>query len=81
MREFQDEGGQSWVASVAERPGDDYKGRYFLLLRTQDEGEGKGGEVTLDDVRWNTVKTAERTLKTMSEVELKRRLRWARGRA
>ena len=81
MREFQDEAGRSWIASVAERPGDDYKGRYFLLLRAQVEGEGEGGQVTLDDVRWNTEKTAERTLKTMSEVELKRRLRWARGRA
>ncbi len=78
MREFEDGEGRIWVASVAERPGDDYKGRYHLLLEPKD---GSGEEpVALEDVRWNTTKTAERTLRTMSEVEIKRRLRWARGR-
>jgi len=78
MREFQDETGRTWVASVAERSGEDYKGRYFLRLNSEAEGEGKA--VTLNDIRWNTVQTAERTLVTMSEVELRRRLRSALGR-
>jgi hypothetical protein len=38
-------------------------------------------ELELADVRWNSVRTAERTLRTMSAVELKRRHRSARGRA
>jgi hypothetical protein len=36
MREFQDEGGVTWVASVRERVGDDYKGRYHLVVESAD---------------------------------------------
>jgi len=75
MRDFQDGTGQTWTATVAGREGINYKGRYHLVLRSGNE------EVELDDVRWNNVRTAERTVSTMSEVELRRRLRSARGRA
>ena len=80
MRTFQDEEGATWVASVRERPGDDYKGRFGLVLAREGEDlEGHG--VELSDVRWNSLTTAERTLETMSKEELRRRLRWALGRA
>lgn len=78
MRKFQDELGGSWVASVRERSGDDYKGRYWLVLFP--EGAPGEGGVELVDVRWNSQKTAERTLRTMSVLELRRRHRSARGR-
>ncbi len=79
MRSFQDDEGGQWIASVRERPGDDYKGRYGLVLVAR---EGTfGGEVELVDVRWNTEKTAERTLRSMSRTELNRRLRSAIGRS
>lgn len=78
MREFKDDTGKTWVAAVQERPGDDYKGRYFFVARPK-EGGDEGG-FPLDDVRWNTEKTAERTLQTMSEKELRRRLKIALGR-
>lgn len=79
MRSFQDESGQTWVASVRERPGHDYKGRYsFVFAR---EGDETGGPIELADVRWNSLRTAQRTLATSSDVELRRRLRSARGRA
>ncbi len=78
MREFQDESGGKWVATIQARPGDDYKGRYCLVLAR--EGGEEAGPVSLEDVRWNSPTTAERTLRTMSPVELRRRLRWARGR-
>lgn len=78
MREFQDQDGAVWVGTVRERPGPDFKGRYHFHLRPAD-GEDEGG-VSLLDVRWNSRKTAERTLETMSEVELRRRLRSALGR-
>ncbi|HSR40899.1 MAG TPA: hypothetical protein VLL48_01975 [Longimicrobiales bacterium] len=78
MRDFQDQDGGAWVGTVRERPGPDYKGRYHLYLRPADGGEEDG--VSLLDVRWNSRKTAERTLETMSEVELRRRLRSALGR-
>jgi hypothetical protein len=81
MREFQDHEGRAWVAAIDRRPGQDFKGRYFFVAHPRDAA-GEGGErVVLDDVRWNSVKTARRTLETMSDVELRRRLRSARGRA
>jgi hypothetical protein len=76
MREFADGAGARWVATVRERPGPDYKGRYYLYLEPRAGGEG----VFLVDVRWNSERTAQRTLETMSEVELRRRLRSALGR-
>ena len=77
MREFQDEHGVSWVATVAFREGPDYKGAFHFVM-TPAEG---GDPVELKDIRWNSERTARRTLETMSVVELRRRLRSARGRA
>lgn len=76
MREFVDGEWKVWKATVRERPGPDYKGRYYFWLAPQEGEEG----VALIDVRWNSERTAQRTLKTMSEVELRRRLRSALGR-
>ena len=78
MREFEDEQGRAWVADVRERPGPDYKGRYYFAMVPR--GGGEGDVVPLVDVRWNSERTARRTLETMSDVELRRRLRSARGR-
>lgn len=78
MREFTDPQGRGWTASVAEEAGADYKGRFHLVLRPTD---GNGEEVALVDVRWNTERTAQRSLATMSVVELRRRLRSAAGRS
>jgi hypothetical protein len=78
MRVFQDENGESWVASVGERAGDDYKGRCYFQMRPKSGAEEEG--VSLTDVRWNSLETAERTLQTMSVEELRRRLGSARGR-
>ena len=78
MREFQDESGIIWVASVEERPGGDYKGRFGFRIATK--GGTGAGDLSLTEVRWNSPKTAERTLATMSEGELRRRLKIALGR-
>lgn len=77
MREFEDRDGAKWTASVREEPGADFKGRYYMILTS---GDG-GPEVPLVDVRWNSERTARRTLETASVVELRRRLRSALGRA
>ena len=79
MRTFQDDGGTTWVATVKERVGDDYKGRFSFVILP--DGGNQAQEVELEDIRWNSRRTAERTLKTMAESELKRRLRSAVGRA
>ena len=78
MRVFQDEHGARWVATVRARPGRDYKGRYYFFVRPETGGDSEG--IALLDVRWNSERTAARTLSTMSEVELRRRLTSARGR-
>jgi hypothetical protein len=78
MKVFRDDNDSAWEASVRERPGRDYKGRYYFFLRPQ-SGDDRDG-IALLDVRWNSERTAQRTLDTMSEVELRRRLRSARGR-
>ena len=78
MREFADGAGGVWVASVRERFGGDYKGRYCFILTPM--GEVEEEPVGLADVCWNRRETAERTLGTMSESELRRRLHSALGR-
>ena len=78
MRNFEDQEGTVWAAKVAEKAGTDYKGRYHLTMQRAD---GTGPTVSLVDVRWNSERTARRTLDTMSVVELRRRLRSALGRA
>jgi hypothetical protein len=79
MREFTDSDGRAWSAFAVEERGTDYKGRLHLVLRPTDGGED--GSVELRDVRWNSERTARRTLETMSVVELRRRLRSAVGRS
>ena len=78
MRRFHDHEGNAWAASVAREEGGDYKGRFYFVV--DGEGDMEGRNVSLTDVRWNSSRTAERTLSTMSEVELRRRLRSALGR-
>ena len=78
MRRFLDSDGGVWVATVHSEAGLDFKGRHHLFFHPEDaEDEG----FDLLDVRWNSKGTAERTLATMSGVELRRRLRSALGRA
>ena len=76
MRQFQNDDGKTWTAAYAQEDGEDYKGRVWLVFK-----DDADGEFPLTDVRWNSVETAERTLNTMSGVELRRRLRSALGRA
>lgn len=78
LRHFADDEGVRWTAAVESDGGGDYKGRHYLVMRA-DDSDGVG--VHLRDVRWNSLKTARRTLATMSGVELRRRLRSAVGRA
>lgn len=78
MRTFADREERGWTATVEALDGPDYKGRYHLVLRPTD---GEGRQVGLRDVRWNSERTARRTLQTMSVAELRRRLHSAVGRS
>ena len=75
MREFTDAEGRSWTATAVTEETTDYKGRYHLLMKAAD-----GERVELTDVRWNSERSARRTIDSMSVVELRRRLRSATGR-
>lgn len=79
LRNFTDANGRRWTASYREEQGTDYKGRFVMVLTPHDGGPGDA--VALEDIRWNSERTARRTLNTMSEVELRRRLRSALGRS
>jgi len=79
LRDFTDTHGRVWRASVREETGTDYKGRLYLVLTPTDGGDQDA--VSLEDIRWNSERTARRTLESMSEVELGRRLRSALGRS
>jgi hypothetical protein len=81
MKEFTDAEGGRWRASAREdaSKGVDYKGRLFLALERL--GGPGGHALELPEVRWNSARTAERTIATMSIVELRRRLRSALGRS
>jgi hypothetical protein len=80
MRAFTDSAGTTWHASVQERQGADYKGRFEFVVWPDGGNPGEDG-FPLEDIRWNSQETAERTLRTMSELELRRRLRSAVGRS
>lgn len=77
MREFRDLEGSRWTADVVRRDGLDYQGRYSLVFHPADDS----GALWVPDIRWNSELTARRTLETMSDVELRRRLRSAVGRS
>jgi hypothetical protein len=79
MRDFTDADGRAWTAAVREEQGTDYKGRLYMVV-TPSDGQAPG-ELPLEDIRWNSERTARRTLETMSQVELRRRLRSALGRS
>lgn len=82
LREFEDADGAKWCAGVKARSGKDFKGRFYFVARPMGDSDShpESDELVLGDVRWNSEDTARRTLRTMSGVELRRRLRSARGR-
>ncbi|HUE77043.1 MAG TPA: hypothetical protein VMM83_03800 [Longimicrobiales bacterium] len=74
MKRFTDEQGRAWVATALEEDTPRHHGRWYLVIRP--EG-GEGEPVMLAEVRWQSRHTAERTLRSMSDFELQRRLRMA----
>jgi len=71
MRSFTDSAGQAWVASTREEQTPRHHTRFFLVFRPED---GSGPEYPLPEVRWQTLATADRTIKSMSVFELRKRL-------
>jgi hypothetical protein len=69
MRTFQDESGRTWTADAREEDTPRHHGRWYLVFRAADEAEYAHPEV-----RWQNRPTALRTINSMSEFELRRRL-------
>lgn len=74
MKLFTAEDGREWVATAREEDTPRHHGRWYLVLRPAD---GQGTDLALPEIRWKNQNTAQRTLETMSEFELRRRLRMA----
>lgn len=78
MRRFKDAAGREWIATVREESTPRHHGRWYLVLAPAD---GQGPELPMPEVRWQTPESAERSIGTMAEHELRRRAGWltARG--
>jgi hypothetical protein len=77
MRKFTSEDGREWVATAAEEDAPRHHGRWYMMIRPVADPDV---ELVLPEVRWQTPYTAERSIRTMSEFELRRRLRMATNR-
>lgn len=78
MRKFSDAEGRTWIADAAEQTTPRHHGRWYLVFRP----EGSDHPVLpMHEVRWQSRASAERTIRTMSEIELRRRLRLVSARA
>lgn len=71
MKTFLDQHGTRWVATVREEQTPRHHGRWYLVFHPEHEVERV---LPMPEVRWQTRASAERTLRTMSEFELSRRI-------
>jgi hypothetical protein len=71
MKQFSDVDGGLWTASAREENTARHHGRWYLVFHPADDDARL---MPMQEVRWQTRATAERTLKTMSDFELRRRL-------
>lgn len=74
MKTFTGEDGREWVATAREEQTPRHHGRWYLVLHPADS---EAPQLAVPEIRWKTRYTAERTLRTMSDFELRRRLRIA----
>ena len=72
MKTFKAEDGREWVATAREEETPRHHGRWYMVLHPADADRP---ELMIPEIRWKNRLTAERTIQTMSEFELRRRLR------
>lgn len=70
MKTFRDAEGTRWTATVRQEDTPRHHGRWYLVF----EAEDGPSALPMGEVRWQTRASAERTIRTMSEAELRRRL-------
>jgi hypothetical protein len=74
MKQFTDTNGEQWVATAVEEDTPRHHGRWYLVFHPVDAPDQ---QYPVPEVRWQTAATAARTLRTMSDFELRRRVRSA----
>ena len=74
MKTFQNDAGERWVATAEREDTERHHGAWFMVFHRELDSSDR---VPVGEVRWQTSATAERTLKTMSDFELRRRLQSA----
>ncbi len=74
MKSFTGQDGRAWVATAREEDTPRHHGRWYMVLHPAD---AEAGALAVPEIRWKSRHTAERTLVTMSDFELQRRLRIA----
>lgn len=79
MRSFSDTMGREWIANAREEETPRHHGRWFMTFQLA--SAVSPAEFALPEIQWQNRGTAERTIRTMSEGELRRRLEVARARA
>jgi hypothetical protein len=77
MRNFLDDQGREWTATAREEMTPRHHGRWHLAFHPASD---PAALMPLPEIRWQTRQSAERTLRTMAEFELVRRLLAARAR-
>lgn len=71
MRNFNDDQGREWTATAREEQTPRHHGRWHLAFHPANDA---GALIPLPEIRWQTAESARRTLNTMAEFELVRRL-------
>jgi hypothetical protein len=71
MKQFTDERDEQWVATAIEEQTPRHHGKWYLVFHPANNAEQ---HFPVPEVRWQTAATAARTLRTMSDFELRRRL-------
>lgn len=71
MKQFVDDSGRTWIATAVEEDTPRHHGNWYLVFQPADEPARR---YAMPEVRWQTAATAARTLRTMSDFELRRRL-------
>ncbi|MGQ0814394.1 MAG: hypothetical protein ACT4O1_07995 [Gemmatimonadota bacterium] len=74
MKAFSDDNGQNWVATALEEDTPRHHGTWYLVFHPQSD---PARVYPVPEIRWQTAPTAARTLTTMSDFELRRRLKSA----
>ena len=74
MKTFVSEDGERWVATAEREKTERHHGVWYLVFHPESDPNTR---LPMFEVRWQTAATAERTLRTMSDFELRRRLKSA----